>query len=193
MGTERDKEQRRAALKRLVRRRLDGGLCVNCGKRGPAAPSKRYPKPRLCDECRALTRSKNRLKVIRWAASGLCRRCGSPAVTKSSCEKHRIESRDRGARKRIEVKRAVMDYYSGGKNRCECCGESELEFLTIDHPNGGGSAHRKELGGGYNFYVSLLRLRPTGLRVLCMNCNMATKGGRVCPHKSSTQLHLLAA
>ena len=38
-----------------------------------------------------------------------------------------------------------MAIYSEGQPKCACCGEKELSFLTIDHINGKGNIHRKEM------------------------------------------------
>jgi hypothetical protein len=78
-----------------------------------------------------------------------------------------------------------MDAYGGV---CACCGTAELKFLTIDHINGGGNQHRKELvatGMGNNFYPWLKdRGYPPGYRVLCFNCNWAVGHyNRICPHQ----------
>lgn len=77
----------------------------------------------------------------------------------------------------------VLKHYGGV---CACCGEAKIPFLAIDHINGGGNAHRKQLGGANNFYLWLIREKfPSGFRVLCHNCNMATRYGLPCPHKES--------
>lgn len=74
----------------------------------------------------------------------------------------------------------VMRAYGGA--RCACCGEVEVEFLSIDHIGGGGGVHRKAIGG-IGLYSWLIRNKfPAGFRVLCMNCNFATRHGRECPH-----------
>lgn len=73
---------------------------------------------------------------------------------------------------------------------CRCCGETTTEFLSIDHIERNGQDHRKELGGRatstYSFLVALRRLGwPTeGIQILCMNCNFATRYGKLCPHKA---------
>ena len=46
-------------------------------------------------------------------------------------------------------------------NRCVICGEPRLACLSIDHINGGGTEHRKELARkGSSFYDWIKRLRP---------------------------------
>jgi hypothetical protein len=86
------------------------------------------------------------------------------------------------------IKREVFDFYGG---KCECCGESILDFLAIDHINGDGSIKRKrgEHFTGDKMYRWLKKNNyPEGLRVLCHNCNWgAYVNGGVCPHKNKTK------
>ena len=42
-----------------------------------------------------------------------------------------------------QAKIDVINYYSNGKNVCECCGVKGLIFLTIDHIKGDGAKKRK--------------------------------------------------
>lgn len=77
----------------------------------------------------------------------------------------------------------VLQHYSGGKMKCDCCDESLIEFLTIDHIDGGGTKHRVKVGHG-NMYRWLIRNKfPDGYRVLCMNCNFSYGKYGYCPHK----------
>lgn len=64
---------------------------------------------------------------------------------------------------------------------CVCCGESEQIFLCIDHVDGGGNAHRREIGQGSLYYWLRRNDWPEGYQVLCHNCNYATSHGG-CPH-----------
>jgi len=85
---------------------------------------------------------------------------------------------DRHRRRRI----FCINYYGG---KCACCGESTIEFLTIDHPLKDGAAHRKITGSGSSFYSWLQRNNyPSGFRVLCRNCNSADGLYGRCPHES---------
>jgi hypothetical protein len=80
-------------------------------------------------------------------------------------------------------KKKVFDHYGW---ICSCCGESEPEFLTIDHIDGGGYQHKKETNG--KLYPWLVRNNfPEGFRVLCYNCNCGRKTGP-CPHEKETYL-----
>lgn len=95
----------------------------------------------------------------------------------------KVNARKRAAGAR--VKREAIDAYGG---KCACCGITDLVFLTIDHVERNGAAHRRELfgayaGGGERFYRWLRRNNwPEGCRVLCWNCQHATFRG-TCPHQ----------
>lgn len=93
-------------------------------------------------------------------------------------------------RRDIKLKYLVLSFYCKGEPHCICCGEKTLEFLSIDHINGGGRRHRDELKKmiGYKGNSALYRwLRdtkfPEGFQVLCMNCNWVKGYFKYCPHK----------
>lgn len=69
--------------------------------------------------------------------------------------------------------------------KCECCGELQEEFLTIDHVHGGGRAHAKEVGAGTAMFQWLKRngYPKEDFRVLCYNCNCSLGAKGYCPHE----------
>jgi len=76
------------------------------------------------------------------------------------------------------LKREVMAHYSGGPvPECKRCHYLDLRALTIDHIEGNGSAHRRELkGGGVRMYQWLKANNyPLGFQVLFMNCQFIKK------------------
>jgi hypothetical protein len=81
-------------------------------------------------------------------------------------------------RRHVRVRVAVIELYGGCCAFCEC---DQFEFLTIDHINGDGKAHREEIGSRYRgIYDFLFRteFRPDLYRILCANCHLAlTKYG----------------
>lgn len=91
---------------------------------------------------------------------------------------------------RIRNRRYYKGYYKqirldtlkvyGGK--CVCCGEKEPTFLCIDHINGGGLKHRREIRTNNLTYWLKINNYPKGFQVLCYNCNNAKISGN-CPHK----------
>ncbi len=84
-----------------------------------------------------------------------------------------------------KLKQDAVDAY-GGRCLCPCgCTVAEFEFLTIDHPEGKGTQHRKETGGGYHFYKWLRKRNyPKGYRVLCWNCNCSRGMYGFCPREA---------
>jgi len=84
---------------------------------------------------------------------------------------------------RHEARLEAISHYSNGENKCSCCGENNEEFLTLDHPDGGGSKERREKGKGY---CTAEALRARGYiderRVLCANCNTSFGHYGYCPH-----------
>lgn len=109
-------------------------------------------------------------------------------ATKESREKKRIYQANNRPRinERCRIKRAehrmeVINAYGG---KCACCGENRVEFLAVDHINGGGRQQRKEPGmGGGGLMLYLKRNDwPAGYRILCHNCNMSMGLYGYCPH-----------
>jgi hypothetical protein len=91
-----------------------------------------------------------------------------------------------GLRERI---RYQLEFYDAMGGKCECCGESDIRFLTLDHRNNDGNKHRETL----QCYQIYRQARKEGYprdryAIHCWNCNCgrAHKGrGGACPHKSS--------
>lgn len=97
-------------------------------------------------------------------------------------ERHNNASREH----RIRLRLKALERYG---QVCFCCGEYRVLFLSIDHVNGNGNQHRREVScklGGYPFLRWLANNDwPDGFRTACHNCNqgMSINNG-VCPHES---------
>lgn len=65
--------------------------------------------------------------------------------------------------------------------KCQCCGETNEDFLTIDHINGQ-KGQPKERGID-SYRKATVEYRPDMYRTYCMNCNFATRFGNPCSHK----------
>jgi hypothetical protein len=81
-------------------------------------------------------------------------------------------------------------YGAYGGYKCNCCGETEQMFLSIDHVHNNGAEERKSgkyKGSGSAFYAWLCKNNfPKGYQVLCMNCQVGKhKNGGVCPHQTT--------
>jgi len=103
-----------------------------------------------------------------------------------------------------ELRRLKADVIEGYGGKCECCGDNQIEFLVIDHTDGGGEAWRRKhgtinygptnkdkigLGKHDTFYRHLRRQKypkevdGMKLRVLCHNCNQSLGSYGYCPHQ----------
>ena len=163
-------------------------FCSKCGKRlGPKAKKgicticqqAHIVRGRTCVLCGGPIRPQNRL--------GVCTPCRTSPKHGQAFRKLmnvarrewlRVWSRNRNRKLKTETIQAY-----GGK--CVCCEEERMEFLTLDHPNGGGKRHRAQSPGrGSSFYSWLKQQHyPTGLRVLCQNCNFSRGVYGYCPHE----------
>lgn len=74
------------------------------------------------------------------------------------------------------IKLDVLTHYGNGIPKCVLCGHARLTSLSIDHINGGGCKHKKEVVKGKNFYCWLIKNNyPEGFRTLCLNCQFDEK------------------
>lgn len=128
-------------------------------------------------------REQSRLLSREWRNRKLAN--GTPdevaAIRKAESEKTK--------RAQAVCKEQVFTAYGGYK--CNCCGESEPMFLSIDHIDNNGAEERRSglyAGSGVGFYQWLRKSGfPSGYQVFCMNCNTGKhKNGGVCPHQSSS-------
>ena len=87
------------------------------------------------------------------------------------------------------IREQVLYHYGGPNPSCACpsgaCGETTVQFLCLDHIDGGGNHHRAQVGGGSQFYAWIVKNNfPSGFRILCHNCNFALGAYGVCPHST---------
>lgn len=95
---------------------------------------------------------------------------------------NRDEARARARNRLIKIRCEMIAAYGG---ECACCKESIPDFLTLDHTENNGAAHRREIGGSQSVLVHLRNLGwpLEGYRLLCYNCNCGReRNGGVCPH-----------
>lgn len=98
-------------------------------------------------------------------------------ATEQDHEKRRARNRALVSRRKTEG----LIQYGGNPPKCACCGEKTIEFLSLDHINGGGYQHRKKTKT--NLWLVLSRQGwPDGYRILCFNCNMCLGFNGYCPH-----------
>lgn len=112
-------------------------------------------------------------------------------ILKGTCKAHNISYH----KKRYILNKEAIDHYQKNYrkllrekilfaygNKCSCCGETEQDFLTLEHKNKDGAKHRKEIGS--HIYRDVVKQGyPDIFTLLCYNCNCSQNWNRVCPHK----------
>lgn len=69
---------------------------------------------------------------------------------------------------------------------CNCCGEAEKVFLTLEHRNRDGSKHRLSVGNTSAQVYADLKKRgwpKDDYELLCFNCNRGAWVLGACPHR----------
>lgn len=156
-------------LRKLRQQRLAQGLCARCGKL-PHLDGRQ-----LCDSCRLYHKQKAEVDW-RTIPGRIKRSERQRAWVAANPERVRA----RAVRYNRNARQKVFDHYGWA---CVCCGESHPEFLTIDHINNDGNAHRARVGSA-NIYKSIVREQfPDDLQTLCWNCNEGKRIYGECPHQ----------
>jgi hypothetical protein len=117
------------------------------------------------------------------ARKRLCEEIVVPEITATAgggpaCRDRNIE---RCRDYRLTLKARVLAHYG---TFCACCGATT--GLSIDHIDGNGREHRRELfgrkdHGGQHFYLWLIRQGfPAGYQTLCLPCNTSKGRGPGC-------------
>jgi len=97
---------------------------------------------------------------------GYCPHSGVCLIRKYKNERSYYEHK-----RRVKARLLVIENYGG---KCECCGESFYEFLTIDHKDNSGAKHREEIGINTIYFWLVKNDYPKDrFRLLCHNCNYA--------------------
>lgn len=162
-------------------------ICQRCNR----AFERRGPGQRYCLNCKPIAyreyaREQNKAYYHRNPKKAM----ESIKRTRAKRPDHYREHRKNQAKRRERIRFTILDHYSNHTFRCVCCGEHEVDFLTIDHIAGNGSKHRREIFGnprlaGGNFYQWLWHQKlPSGFQVLCSNCNFSKGKHGVCIHTS---------
>ena len=169
--------------------------CSNgCGKRAQFLREKTEPLSKITKKCKVCGKKFNAKNIRRIYCSNKCNvashRGMHPGISAEYNKKRYIENSEKckviGKKYRVKLKKLVIKKYGG---KCSCCGITDYEFLSIDHINGGGLKHLKEIKrkGGNSFYQWLKKKGfPPEFRLLCFNCNFAVGHYGYCPHNMMT-------
>jgi hypothetical protein len=185
----------------IIRIQNDGhdGTCLQCRRLEWAIKNKRMPNDKItelekcghkiCKRC-LLDKPLSEFPIARSHIDGHDYHCLiCHAIVVKEHEQTRVAYHDnyRSAHKEEtskyhreqnrQIKQLVLTHYGNGKCACVRCGFDDIRALSIDHINGGGTKHRKEInlgtGGGLNMYNWLINNNyPEGFRTLCLNCQI---------------------
>lgn len=147
------------------RDRIDRRICMSCAVRDAKSRNEKLKKRREESPAPVCPRCRTRPAASGWSYCEVC-------IETSRLYRHRLKA-------------DVIEGYGGA---CRCCGEAEPQFMTLDHIDGGGSAHKKAVNGNQMIY-SFLRANnyPSGYQLLCFNCNSAKGAFGMCPHERDRQ------
>jgi len=81
--------------------------------------------------------------------------------------------------RRINLKMQVLNQYGG---KCVCCKTTTMEFLSMDHINGGGTYERRHAQKRIWTWLKDNKY-PEGFQILCFNCNLSKGFNGYCPHE----------
>lgn len=131
-----------------------------------------------------------------------CRNCKTRHSTTTRRQKHKDDPafhemqkkkcRESATIRGKELRLKALLHYGNGEIKCHCCGETILEFLTLDHINNDGNIQRRTLSPNIKrgmkstrqFYSWLFRNNyPPGLVISCWNCNCCRGVYGYSPHK----------
>lgn len=146
-------------------------VCRRCDNN--ARNARRAANPEKSRKYRRQWKTTNKVKV--QAADKRYRQKNRERIRETAAEYAKSENgRLVAAAWRAVLKFEVLSHYSGcSPPQCKC-GYNDIRALTIDHVDGGGAQHRRELnGGGSRMYQWLKQNNfPLGFQVLCGCCQM---------------------
>jgi Zn ribbon nucleic-acid-binding protein len=131
-----------------------------------------------CTICGVNKTSINTYKRTNYSLRSICKLCYS-IICKKRYINNKLSILCRTKKHSRVVKQKVLKHYGKGVVACVKCGYNDTRALSIDHINGNGIEHLKSIGmfsntrsgGGYQFYLWLIRNNfPEGYQTLCMNC-----------------------
>lgn len=147
-------------------------LCMNCnyskGHNGFCPHKVVSLSSNNCFYCKTFLTENNQFSFNIKAKHNICKNC---VLEKAPKRKYTtLTSRASKKADSLRIKQNIIEGYGAS---CECCGESEYYFMTIDHIYGGGRKENKKLNlYGKDFYSFLMKQNfPNKYRLLCYNCN----------------------
>ena len=92
-------------------------------------------------------------------------------ATKKYREKNIDKCRDYSRERHIKRKKIALEKIGKGKAVCVMCGCDEMQFLEINHVNGGGCKEHRDINKGLKDSIINGKRSTDDLNVLCRVCN----------------------
>ena len=153
----------KSSLDRYYRNK-EAGVCRYCGKDSGGRAR--------CDDCASDFAEYAQDWYRERKAAGLCANCptklpkDSVTVLCKTCRRQKCKT----SKKRWDqLRQQAIEAYGGPV--CVGCGEDSEDILELDHTDGGGNKHRREIGQGNTYLWLKQQGYPAGYRVLCPTCN----------------------
>ena len=111
-----------------------------------------------------------------------CKQCHNASNAKSFL-KHKQK---RHQTNRLRLQSLIREFIAAYGGACECCGETEWTFLTVDHMTPSSRKPHKTRGTLSMLYNLRRRKWPReGYRLHCFNCNLGREraSDRLCIHE----------
>ena len=145
----------------------DNGICKKCSKPFNHVAS-RYKGDMRCG-----------------SSKGLCRVCYLQRYyRKRRKDPNYLLTKNRRMRDAYRTLREIIFKHYG--KECNCCGEKEIKFLTIDHVHGGGAKDRRTMALPTFMRKIISENFPKDkYQILCYNCNISKGLYGQCPHKGN--------
>lgn len=167
---------------RAIRKKL--GLCRDCGRTRTS-----HRSISRCPKCHIHKREYDQARV----ANGICVYCPrSVEPGKRYCPECRSEKLAYHLKYRLAKKQECFELLGGCF--CRCCGETNIEALSVDHIDNDGAAFRRANGGpchstGLHLYKKIIsgKIPKKSLQVLCMNCQFGRRMLGTCYHQTATR------
>ena len=149
-------------------------MCCRCLKE-PIENNKKH-----CKSCIDNTKKKIYELKSKRKKEGLCVYCGKTKEDKSrsNCSKCNKTLTEGSIKYQKRIVNEVLKAYG---NKCNCCGESNKEFLQLDHVNNDGAEHRKKVKT-FMYGWAKHNNFPDTLQLLCANCNFSKMRSGICIH-----------
>jgi len=95
----------------------------------------------------------------------------------------RKERESESVEKELRELEIILDHYGA---ECNCCGQVQKRFLTLDGINDDGYLHRRRWQERFKLYRQIIKDGfPDDIQILCFNCKVGRqKNGGMCPHKA---------